>query len=83
MGHDNRAMPSNPSATDEVQASKQGRRLLRMSKSQLEAYCEGENIPCSGLTKADMILAMRKKAREEKVEKEPEEEAETGYIYWE
>ena len=82
MGHDSRAMPSNPAATEQVQASAQGRRLLRMSKCELEHYCRRNGILFDGLTKAQMILAMRQKAKEE-AEKEPEEEAETGYIYWE
>ena len=63
---------------------------MRLSKSELEDYCRERNIDCRGKTKADMILAMRQKAKEE-AEKEPEEEAETGcccgssagYIYWE
>ena len=76
-------MSSNSAATEQVQASKQGRRLMRMTKRELEAYCSEHGIVFAGLTKAEMILAMREKAREEKVEKEPEEEAETGYIYWE
>ena len=80
MGHDSRAMPS--PATEQVMGSYQGRKLMRASKAELIEYCQDKGIECAGLTKAEMVLAMREKMKEEK-EKEPEPEAETGYIYWE